>query len=627
MARKLRGFERVLDAPSLFAVAYGEIASSLYIALGIVAGAALGLTPLVLLVTGGVFVLVSLSYAEGTTALPETGGAATFVRRAFNDLAGFVTGWVLFLDFLIVMALSALFVPHYVAGAFGAPSLRESPWDALIGCSVIVVIAAVRVVRRTRLHVGAFFVALLDLVVQSVLVLLGLALLLSPTTLVDGLTLESGQDWSDLAFALPLAMLAYTGLETVANLAEEATEPGRTLPRSLFSAIGLVVVMTVLIGAIGLSAYPVTSGETALGQEWLELPLVGIAAAFDGSLPDVIVDALRVAVGISGVLILVGAATTSFSGITRLTYSLAEHGSLPREFARLERRAVVSSEAIGIAAGLAVGLIVLTEVVADGDPTFLASLYSFGVLIAFTAAQLAVIRLRVREPELDRPFVAKPNVTVRGHRIPLAALVGAPLTFTIWVLSMLTHPGARYAGPVWLLAGLGIYVAVRRTRKRGLFEHVTPIEELPASAEFERILVPMKLGDIGEEMVATAIALAKERGAAIEAITVVRVPRKFALEGELPADVAARVDASLEEARALGSDYGVDVHGDVVRARSIGHAIVDEAERRHADLIVLGSSPRWRRQSRFFSPTVDFVLRHAPCEVLVVAFPDGVFEE
>jgi amino acid transporter len=70
VARKLRGFERVLDAPALFAVAYGEIASSLYIALGIVAAAALGLTPLVLLVTGAIFFLVSLSYAEGTAALP-----------------------------------------------------------------------------------------------------------------------------------------------------------------------------------------------------------------------------------------------------------------------------------------------------------------------------------------------------------------------------------------------------------------------------------------------------------------------------------------------------------------------------------------------------------------------------
>ena len=292
MARKLRGLERVLDAPSLFAVAYGEIASSVYIALGIVAGAALGLTPLVLLVTGSIFVLVSLSYAEGTTALPEAGGAATFVRRAFNDLAGFVTGWALFLDFLIVMALSAMFVPHYLAGAFEAPSLRESPWDAIIGCAVIAAIAAVRLFRHSQLHVGSLVVALLDLLVQAVLVMLGLAFLLSPGTLHDGFGFASGQSWSDLAFALPLAMLAYTGLETVANLAEEAREPGRTLPRSLFSAIGLTVVITVLIGAVGLSAYPVTNGQTALGGEWLELPLVGIAAAFDGSLPSLLVDAL-----------------------------------------------------------------------------------------------------------------------------------------------------------------------------------------------------------------------------------------------------------------------------------------------------------------------------------------------
>ena len=215
--------------------------------------------------------------------------------------------------------------------------------------------------------------------------------------------------------------------------------------------------------------------------------------------------------GISGVLILVGAATTSFSGITRLTYSLAEHGSLPREFARLERRSVVSSEAIAIAAALAIGLIVLTELAAGGDPAFLASLYSFGVLIAFTAAQLAVVRLRMREPDLERPYRAWPNVSIRGHQVPVAALIGAPLTAAIFVLAMITHPGARYAGPVWLLAGLAVFVAVRRTRRRGLFEQVSPVGELPSSTEFERILVPMKLGDIGEEMVATAIALAKER--------------------------------------------------------------------------------------------------------------------
>lgn len=627
MARKLRGFERVLDAPALFAVAYGEIASSLYVALGIVAAQALGLTPLVLLLTGLLFLMVSQSYAEGTAALPETGGAATFVRRAFNDLAGFVTGWALFLDYVIVMALSALFMPHYLGAAISAPSLRDAPWDALIGCLVIAAIAGVRLARRTRLHTGALAVAMLDLVVQGLLVLLGVAFLLSPETLREGLGLASGQEWGDLAFALPLAMLAYTGLETAANLAEEAREPGRTLPRSLFSAIGLVVLVTVLIAAIGLSAYPATGGSTALGEEWLEAPLVGIAAAFEGELPALLVDALRMAVGISGALILVGAATTSVSGITRLTYSLAEHGMLPREFARLERRALVSSEAILIAAGLGIGAILLNELAADGDPAFLASVYSFGVLLAFTAAQLAVIWLRIREPALTRPFRARPDVTIRGHRVPLAALVGAPVTFAIWILALATHPGARYAGPLWLLAGLAVFVAVRRTARHGLLEHVAPIEELPPAPEFRRILVPMKLGDIGEEMVATAIAIAKERDAEVVAFTVVRVPRRFELDGELPADVAEKVARTLEEARALGEDHGVEVIADVVRARSIGHAILDEAESRSADLIVLGSSPRWRRQSRFFSPTVDFVLRRAPCEVLVVAFPEGVFVE
>ena len=255
-----------------------------------------------------------------------------------------------------------------------------------------------------RLHVGALVVALLDLVVQGVLVLLGLALLLSPTTLVDGLGSRAARDWSDLAFALPLAMLAYTGLETVANLAEEATEPGRTLPRSLFSAIGLVVVVTVLIGAIGLSAYPVTNGETALGQEWLEA-----AARRDRRRVRRLaaVRSRRCAQGRGRHL---GRADPRRRGDDVL---LGDHA--PHVLARRARLAAARvrapraasgrvSEAIVIAAALAIGLIVLTEVAADGDPTFLASLYSFGVLIAFTAAQLAVIRLRVREPELERPF-------------------------------------------------------------------------------------------------------------------------------------------------------------------------------------------------------------------------------
>ncbi len=627
MARKIRGFERVLDAPSLFAIAYGEIGASIYVALGIVAGAALGLTPLVLALTGLIFLVVALSYAEGTAALPETGGAATFTRRAFNDLVGFVTGWALFLDYLIVIALSALFLPHYVGAALEIDTLRDSPWDTVVAVLVVAAVGGVRLARRSRLYLPALVVALLDLAVQSLIVILGLTLVFSPAVLTDGLALAPGQHWlDDVLYAIPLGFVAYTGLETVANLAEEAREPGRTLPRSLFSAIGLVVILTVLVAVVGVTAFPAKGGTSELGETWLEAPLVGIVTAFGSELPAGIVDTLRVAVGLSGALILLMAVTTSISGCARLAHSMGTHGMLPRELGRLERKTLVSREAIATITFVAIVVLLVASLVPD-EARFLAGTYSFGVLLAFTLAQLAVIRLRRREPDLHRPFRARPDVRVRGVDVPLPALVGAPLTAAVFVIALVTHESARYAGPAWLVVGLAIYVLTRMRAELGVLADVDPRIALPTGVTYNRILVPMKLGVIGEEMVATAVALAKERGARVEAITVVQVPRERALEAPLPEELALAAAESIAEARALGEENGVEVHADAVPARSIGHAIVDEASRRRVDLIVLGSSPRWRRQSRFFSPTVDHVLKHAPCEVLVVAFPDGVFEE
>jgi basic amino acid/polyamine antiporter, APA family len=627
MARKIRGFERALDAPALFAIAYGEIGASVYVALGIVASAALGLTPVVLAITGLLFLLVALSYAEGTASMPETGGAETFTRRAFNDLIGFVTGWALFLDYLIVIALSALFLPHYLGAALEIETLRDAPWDTVTAIAAIAAVATVRLVRRSRLHTPALVVALLDLAVQSLIVVLGFALVFSPEVLTDGFALAPGQNWlNDVVYAIPLGFVAYTGLETVANLAEEAREPGRTLPRSLFTAIGLVVVLTVLVAVVGVTAFPATDGTTELGDQWLEAPLVGIVTAFGGELPAGIVDVLRVAVGLSAALILVMAVTTSISGCARLAHSMGTHGMLPRELGRLERKTLVSREAIALISIIAICVLLVAAPVED-EARFLAGTYSFGVLLAFTLAQLAVIRLRRREPDLGRPFRARPDVRLRGVDVPLPALVGAPLTAAVFVVALVTHESARYAGPAWIALGLVIFVGTRLRAKVGVLQGVDPRIALPTGVTFKRILVPMKLGVIGEEMVATAIALAKERGARVEAITVVQVPRERALDAPLPAEVARAAADSIAEAKALGEENEVEVHADAVHARSIGHAIVDEAERRQVDLIVLGSSPRWRRQSRFFSPTVDHVLKHAHCEVLVVAFPEGVFDQ
>ena len=635
MAKKTPRLARVLGADSLASVAYGEIGSSIYFALGVVALYALGATPWVLLGVGVLFLLVALSYAEGTAALPETGGAATFVRRAFNDPAGFITGWALFLDYLIVIALAALFVPHYLGTALGWDAVTDSPWDVVIGVLVILGVAGIRLVRRARMYTAAIFIAILAFLSHLLIIGLGFAFLLSAEGFGEGIDLGTAPTWHALVFSLSLAMLAFTGLETVSNLAAEAREPGKALPRSLFAGIGAVVIVSFAIAAIGLSAYPPhpdpagpDGWATDLGTTWIRAPIVGISEAFGGSLPDAAVNTIKVFLGVTGAIILTSAIATSLSGAGRLAYSLGQRAMLPRSFGRLNQRTFIAPASIVSGAAIAAVLLVIAELVGRGV-TFLASLYSFGALIAFTAAQLAVIRLRFTEPDLARPYRVAGNLRVRGVPVPLAALIGAPLTFALWIATLYTHDAARIAGPIWLVLGALLFIAVRKARHERLLEHVEPaVPDLVPEEEgvYERILVPVKLGQIGDEMLATAIRLAEERGCAVRAVHVIKVPLELPLDAELH-DEEERAEASLAEAKLLAAEHGVEVEGEIVRGRAIGESIVQQAEGDGVDLILMGSAPRWRRQSRFFSPTVDYVLRRAPCEVMVVTYPQGVLEE
>ena len=354
---------------------------------------------------------------------------------------------------------------------------------------------------------------------------------------------------------------------------------------------------------------------------------MGIVDALRDPLPDGLATALRVYVGLTGAVILLVAVTTSISGFTRLAHSLGEHGQLPRDFGRLNRRTLVSPQAIVAAALISIALMIGTSFVHD-DVAFLASLFSFGVLAAFTAAQLAVIKLRFSEPELPRPYRAPWNVQVRGVEVPRAGdrRLGRHLRD-------LDRGDGHAPGRALRRAGLA-----RRRRGRLLPRPPRP-RRGPARArrrrrprrcpesEFTSILVPMKLGAIGEEMIATAVKLAERP----------RRARRGALRDPRAARPAARGRARRagggappRRSRRRGCSAPTTASTcevETIRARSIGDAIVGEATRRGNDLIVVGSAPRWRRQSRFFSPTVEFVLRKAPCEVLVVAFPEGVMEE
>lgn len=633
MAKPLTDTTRRLRARSLALVAYGEIGSSLIFALGIVALWADALTPWVLLAVGLLVLMVTLSYAEGATAMPEAGGAATFVRRAFSDPLGFVTGWMLFLDYLVVIALTALFVPHYLGGGLGWDGITERPWDAVVGIGVIAALAVVRRIRRIRLYAVAVVMAGVAVVAQLSLAILGFALVWHSDALTVGVNLGTTPSWSSIALALSLATLAYTGLETITNFAAEVREPGRTLPRTLFLGIGAVVVLNVAVSMVGVSAYPVQPSPGSpdgvaggLATEWLQAPLLGIATAIGDELPGG-GGVFEAAIGVSEALILITVMATAMAGGERLAYAMARYDMLPHAFARPERGTSPTGAATLAAAVIAPVLIVLADLLGDGA-RFLAGLYSFGVLIAMTAAQLAVVRLRTREPEMPRPFRVPGNIRWRGAWIPVVSVVGAVLTALLWVTSLATHGGARIAGPVWLAIGVVVYLVSRRAGGETLLGRATPaVPDLVATPEHEMrtILVPLKLSNVGEEVLATAMKLAEEREAEVRVLCVVKVPLSQPLDA-VSGEEEARAREALEEVRAIAEEQGVELRARLVRARSLSEAIIAEAEDVDADVIVLGSAPRWRSHKRFFSPTVDEVLRGAPCEVMVVTYPEGVLQ-
>ncbi|WP_217915540.1 universal stress protein [Miltoncostaea marina] len=634
MAPRLTAPERRLRARSLALVAYGEIGSSLIFALGIVAIYAVGATPWVLLAVGALVLVVTLSYAEGSTAMPEPGGAATFVRRAFSDPAGFVTGWMLFLDYLVVIALTALFVPGYLGTALGWDAIVGGPWDAVVGIGVIAALAVARVSRRVRLYAIAVVVSGVAIVVQVVIAVLGFAVLFTPDALGQGMDLGGSPSWRSIALATTLATLAYTGLETIVNFAAEVREPGRTMPRSLFVGIGAVVVLNVAVAVVGVVAYPTRPDADApdgvatdLGGAWLEAPLVGVARAIGDELA-VGGDALVWVVGVANALILVTVMATAMAGGERLAYSMARYGMLPHAFARPERGASPRPAATLAAAVIAPALIVLADASGDGA-RFLAGVYSFGVLIAMTAAQAAVVRLRVTEPGLERPFRVPGGVRVGGAAIPVPAVAGAVLTFALWIGSLFTHGGAAVAGPLWLVAGAALYAASRRRAGRALLGRATPavpdlVPEEPRAGGVRTVLVPLKLDGVGEEVLATAIRLAEEAGARVRVLHVLQVPLARPLDAPLEPGEEERARVEVADAREIAAEHGIEVDARVVRARSLSAAILEEAAATGADLVVLGSSGRWRRQSRLVSPTVEEVLRRAPCEVMVVTHPGDV---
>src|SRR5919197_1503415 len=544
------------------------------------------------------------------------GGPGFPPRHAFDELISFVAGWGQMLNYIITAAISAYSFLHYLAVFWGP--LGHPPADIIGSIAVIAALAALNVKGTKESSKLNLVLAIGDLLTQVILVSIGIALVLNPQTLVDNVHLGVAPSWGNFALGIAVGMVAYTGIETISNMAEEARDASRTVPRGTGLTVAAVVGLYALIPIVALSAMPVVheaSGHysTELGSKFANDPVLGIVENL--GLGSSLTSVLRYYVGVLAAVILLIATNAGLIGLSRLTYSMGQHRQLPEILRRVHPRFHTPYVAI-IAFSIVAALTIL-----PGQLSFLATMYSFGAMLSFTIAHVSVLRLRERFADRERPWKPPLNLRLRGVELPMTAVLGGLGTFSAWIIVMVLYTSTLVAGLFWMAFGVSVYVLYRRRQRLPLRQtvKVATLEPLGVSeVEYRSVLVATGAEDpFPEEAIATAAALAARRRRAIHVLSLVPVPVNLPIDCELDAEESA-AQSKIEQAKLIA---GQRVSGRVQRVRpgQAGQAIVDEAKRIQAAAIVMPL--RYRNGSPLYGKTLQTVLAKRPTRVLVAAHP------
>jgi APA family basic amino acid/polyamine antiporter len=685
MARRKHreSFERVVGLPGLFSTGYGSVGSSIYYALGVVALYAMGATPIVLLIAGVLFAVTAWSYAELTAAVPVAGGAASFGGRAFNELVGFCAGWALLLDYVVVSAIAAFFVPHYLAEFW--PRLGDRPYSIIAGVVTVGLLAVLNIAGTRQTAWLSWALALLGLATQVLLIVVGFLLLFKPKMLIEQINFGLAPTWKQLLYAIPLGTVAYTGIDALSNMSEEAAEPRRDVPRAINLLAPLVVVLYVGLSFVALSALPVRANVVPVNQRTgLTQPVAVVPGSERGTY---VLAADRgkpvyVPVEKQGAQYVIpaqkptgpvttqgGRPVTTLHGtvlgsayfqdpVLGIVAALPDRVAWLRSFLRpwialLATLILISATNAGLIGssrvvyamaqhrqmpsllgrvhpehmtpyvGVAIIALVSAALILPGSTALLADLYAFGAMISFTIVHVSVVALRYKEPRLTRPYRVPLSIRVAGGRLPVLSVLGALGTVAIWLAVVATHPYGRVVGLSWMVVGLVAYVTYRRRLGYSLLQPVA-IPKLPSTAvadiDYAQILVPIVGSRLTDEMMVLACQLAAEKGASIDAVYVIEVPMSLPLDTPLAAE-RQRANKMLEMAAIIAAEFNVSMRGHVLVARQAGRAIVELATQRRSQVIIMGAVRKHRIGERIFGDSVTHVLQHAPCEVIVNLVP------
>jgi basic amino acid/polyamine antiporter, APA family len=636
---------RSIGSPILFTIVYSSLASALYFSLGVVAGHALGLTPVVFLVAALLYTVTAMTYVEGASLHQDRGGSTVFARYAFNELVSFVAGWAIVLDYIILIAVTAFSATQYLRVFWHPLGHRGEALGLALAFIALVVLGNIRGFggRRAR-RVGMLVAG--DLVLQAFIVVLGMVLFFNPHTLLSPIHLGTSPSWSGLVFALTVAVISFTSLESAAGLAGEVRISRAGLKRMVASGTATVVFLYVGIALVAVTALPVHAGHTALATHYNNAPMIGIV---DQVHPHWLRQALRYLVAGLASVTLVAAANSAMLGLSRLAYSLSTNRQIPSGLGRLHPQRSTPYVLIILAGVIAAGLVV------PEDLDFLIGIYAFGATLAFTIAHLSICRLRYSESERDRPYRVPLSITVRGAELPLPAAFGALVSAAGWVAVMVVHEPARYVGLAWMVMGTVLYVVYRRADETSLLRRVTVAAQVLRAEQqpqddYGSILVPLFGTELDEDIVQTAARLVSGEptdeaaidDATIEAVWIFVMPMSLPLDARLPEEQVKHARQALARAKAVGEEYaGVHVATATVRTRRAGFAIVDEARRRGVEAIVLGAEEpslirggarlggRGGRLENYVGDITKYVVSKAGCRVIVTApaardLPDAI---
>lgn len=463
---------RVLGVSALFSAGYGNVGSSIYYALGIVALVAMGATPVALGIAGILFIFTALTYAEGSAMLPEAGGSASFARHGFNDLGGFIAGWALMLSYIVTISISAFTIPPYL-GFFWEPFKESAVIGTTASMGIILFLMSLNIIgvkETSILNIGS---AVIDIATQVSLVIIGFILLFDPVLLINRIV-DNWPTIDNLVLGIALATIAYTGIETMSQMAEETKQPEKRVPQALIMMIVAVLVIFAGISLVSLSA--MTPEE--LASEWSRDPVAGIAA----NLPlPLLTTILKPLIGVLAGTILLIATNAGLMGISRLAFSLGSHKLVPAAFSRVHPRFKTPYIAIIVFSLLALFILVPGFFAADAFKN-VGALYAFGSLLAFMLAHASILRLRAKKPDLPRPFKLRWNLKIKGREYPISAIIALAATSTVWVIILITQPFSRWAGIIWMVVGLIVYYFYRR-RERLPLTHTDKDKDDSATAK------------------------------------------------------------------------------------------------------------------------------------------------